>query len=94
MDVAPINLVALSAVVLGCLIVLIPVSLLTLRYAIKPIAEALATSRQGSSEKESVQMLERRVALLEQQLHGMTELRGEMSRVLEEMDFQKQLKRG
>ena len=94
MEVAPINLVALSAVILGGLTVLSPVSLLTLRYAIKPIAEALATARQGSTEKESVQMLERRVALLEQQLHGMTELRGEMSRVLEEMEFQKQLKRG
>jgi hypothetical protein len=39
-------------------------------------------------------MLERRMALLEQEVHGIGEMREDLSRVLEELDFQKQLQQG
>lgn len=92
--VEPIDVVALSAVVLGCLIVLIPIAGFTARLAIKPITEAMARSREGSAERETVRMLERRMALIEQEVHGISEMRADLTRVIEELDFQKQLSRG
>jgi hypothetical protein len=91
MQVLPVDLVALSAVILGCLMFLIPIAGLTARFAIKPITEALAKSQSGNIDRETVQLLERRLALIEQEVHGLSELRGDLSRVLEEMEFQKQL---
>jgi hypothetical protein len=88
----PINVVALAAVVLGCLTVLIPIAGLTLRFAIKPVTEAMAAARSSGSEKESVQVLERRLALLEQEVHSIAELRGDVARLIDEVEFQKQLK--
>lgn len=89
--VMPIDVVALSAVILGCLIVLIPIAGLTARYAIKPVADALARARDGGADRESMQLMERRLALLEKEVHGVSELRGDLVRVLEELEFQKQL---
>ncbi|MGH7446527.1 MAG: hypothetical protein ACRELT_03140 [Longimicrobiales bacterium] len=89
--VMPVNLVALSAVVLGCLMFLIPIAGLTVRFAIKPIAEALARGRDDTGERATVQLLERRMALLEQEVHSISELRGDLVRVLEELEFNKQL---
>jgi hypothetical protein len=91
MQVMPVDLVALSAVILGCLMFLIPIAGLTARFAIKPISEALAKSQSGNIDRETVQLLERRLALIEQEVHGLSEIRGDLARVLEEMEFQKQL---
>jgi hypothetical protein len=91
--VEPVDLVGLTAVILGCLMFLIPIAGLTARFAIKPIAEALARTREDSTDRETVQLIERRLALLEQEMHGTSELRAELSRVLEEMQFQKELSR-
>jgi hypothetical protein len=91
MQVMPVDLVALSAVILGCLMFLIPIAGLTARFAIKPITEALTKSQSGNIDRETVQLLERRLALIEQEVHGLSELRGDLGRVLEEMEFQKQL---
>jgi hypothetical protein len=88
----PINVTALAAVILGCMTVLIPVAGLTLRYAIKPVTEALARARQGGAELESLQLLERRIALLEQEVHAVSELRAELTRLLDELQFRKELK--
>jgi hypothetical protein len=93
-SVMPVDLVALSAVILGCMMFLIPIAGLTARFAIKPISEALARNREGSMDRETVRMLERRMALLEQEVHGIGEMREDLSRVLEELDFQKQLLQG
>ncbi|HSJ05912.1 MAG TPA: hypothetical protein VK936_04365 [Longimicrobiales bacterium] len=92
--VMPIDVVALSAVILGCLIVLIPIAGFTARLAIKPITEAIARSRENPTDRETVRLLERRLALLEQEVHGIADMRGDLSRVIEEIDFQKQLSRG
>jgi hypothetical protein len=56
------------------------------------VSEALGRNREGGSETQTVQMLERRVALLEQEVHSMTELRGDIVRLIEEVEFQKQLR--
>lgn len=90
--VAPVDLVALAAVVLGILVVLIPVAGLTLRFAIKPVTEALAASRQSASDQETIRLLERRVALLEQEVNGVSELRPDLERLVQDLEFQRQLK--
>lgn len=91
MQVMPVDLVALTAVILGCLMFLIPIAGLTARFAIKPISDALAKHGASGADREVVQMLERRMALLEQEVHGVTEMRAELTRVLEELEFQRQL---
>jgi hypothetical protein len=91
--VMPVDLVALSAVILGCLMVLVPIAGFTARFAIKPITEAIARARESGTDRETVQLLERRMALLEQEVHSVTELRSDLVRVLEELEFQKQLTR-
>lgn len=93
MPVEPVDLVALTAVILGCLMFLIPIAGITARFAIKPISEALSKNLSGSADRETIQLLERRLALLEQEVHGISDMRGEMSRLLEELEFQKQLAR-
>lgn len=92
--VEPIDLTGLVAVILGCLMILIPVAGFTLRFAIKPITEALLAARQSGTDREAVQLIERRLALLEQEVHGVTEMRGEISRLLEEVEFAKALREG
>jgi hypothetical protein len=92
--VLPIDVVALAAVVMGCLIVLIPIAGFTARVAIKPITEALARNREGGTDRETIRLLERRMALIEQEVHGITEMRADLTRVIEELDFQKQLTKG
>ncbi|HEX6309377.1 MAG TPA: hypothetical protein VFZ69_14370 [Longimicrobiales bacterium] len=91
MQAVPVDFVALSAVILGCLMFLIPIAGLTARFAIKPIVEAIARMRDGSMDRDSVQLLERRIALLEQEVHSVTELRADMLRLVEELEFNRQL---
>jgi hypothetical protein len=91
MQVEPINVTATIAVVMGILVVLIPVAGLTLRFAMKPITESLARLREGTLEREKAQLLERRVALLEQELHGLDSMKENIASVLEAAEFQRQL---
>lgn len=91
--VLPVDLIGLTAVILGCMMFLIPIAGLTARFAFKPIAEALGRARDGTNERETMQLLERRMALLEQEVHSIGELRGDLVRVLEELEFNKQLTR-
>jgi len=71
MPVAPIDLVALVATIMGISIVLIPVIGLTARFALKPTVEALGRFFETKGSDEIVRILERRVALLEQQVEHM-----------------------
>ena len=91
MQVLPVDLTAIVAVVMGMLVVLIPVAGVTLRYAIKPITESLARLRESGMEREKVQILERRVALLEQEVHGLDGVRQDLTSALEAAEFQRQL---
>lgn len=92
MEVMPVDLTAIIAVIMGMLVVLIPIAGLTARFAIKPIAESLAKLRQGNLDRQVVELLERRLSLLEQEVHGLGGMRDDVSRLLEEADFQRQLK--
>lgn len=71
MEVMPIDLTAVISVIMGISVVLIPVIGLTARFALKPTVEALARIFEGRGRDETILMLERRVALLEQQVDAM-----------------------
>jgi hypothetical protein len=89
MEVLPIDLTSIISVVMGISIVLIPVIGLTARFALKPTVEALSRIFEGRGRDESVQMLERRVALLEQQVDA---LEGSLGRLEETASFDAQLR--
>jgi TolA-binding protein len=86
--VLPIDLTSIVAIVMGMLVVLIPVAGLTARFAFKPIAEAIAQMRDGGAAQREVSMLEKRIALLEQQFQN---VEGEVERLTEEREFRRQL---
>lgn len=84
-------LVALVAVVMGSLIVIIPMTAFALRFASKPVIEAIARYREvqaGSSEH--VAVLKERVELMEQRLEGVED---SLDRLRAAEDFDRQLKR-
>lgn len=71
MNVLPIDLTAIIAIVLGMMVVLIPIAGLTARFALKPTVEALSSFFESKGRDETVALLERRCALLEQQVEVM-----------------------
>ena len=83
-------LIPLAAVVLGSLCFLVPIAGLTLRFAIKPVMEALVKAREaqvGGAGRE-LEVLEQRVALLEQQYQG---LETTVDRLHDAKDFERRL---
>lgn len=80
--------VPIVAIVMGSLTVLIPLSIVTLRFAIKPIAEAVAHMRSSGASQEELAVMRQRLALLEQQFGG---LETELHRIGEAQDFQAEL---
>jgi sensor histidine kinase YesM len=78
---------------LGILTVLIPIAGLTARFALKPIVEAIARMRevQSGTTAREVNLLEQRVALLEQQYQA---LDSQVERITEVKDFERQLSSG
>jgi hypothetical protein len=90
----PIDVVGLAGVIMGSLIVLIPVAGLTARFAMKPVVESMAKLRQGSNQGETVNMLERRITLLEKEVQNLSGIRDDLGRLIEEMEFQRQLTAG
>ena len=93
MQVMPIDVTAITAIVMGMMVVLIPIAGVTLRFAIKPITESMARLRESGMERDKVELLERRMALLEQELHGLDGMRQDLATVLEAAEFQRQLRR-
>jgi hypothetical protein len=83
------TLIPLVAIVMGISIVLIPVIGLTARYVLKPFQDALIGSLQGRNSDEAVRILERRMALLEQQIESMEST---LNRVAEAADFHRELR--
>jgi len=71
MQILPIDLTALVAVILGISIVLVPVIGLTARFALKPTVEALGRFFEHRGLDESVHIMERRMALMEQQIESL-----------------------
>lgn len=80
--------VPIVGIVMGTLTVLIPLSIITLRFAIKPIAEAVTQMRAGGASQEELAIMRQRLALMEQQLGG---LETEVHRIGEAQDFQAEL---
>lgn len=89
--VLPIDLTAIVAVIMGMLVVLIPIAGLTARFALKPVVESLARVLHSRSVEETVQITDRRVALLEQQVESLESLVG---RLQEERAFDRELRAG
>ena len=92
MPVLPIDLTAIVAIVMGMLVVLIPIAGITARFAIKPIAEALVHMRESSVDRQQLQLLERRLSLIEQEINGLGGMRDDLQRALAEVEFERQLK--
>ena len=91
MQILPVDLVALVSSILGISIVLIPVMGVTARFALKPTVEALGRMFEHRGLEETVQILERRLALMEQQMESMeTSVR----RIADAQDFERALESG
>lgn len=88
MQILPIDLNGLVAVILGISVVLIPVIGLTARYALKPFVETLARFFDNRELGETVQILERRMGLLEHQLDSMD---ASLKQLVEVTDFHRAL---
>lgn len=91
MQVLPIDLTAIVAIVLGMSVILIPVAGLTLRFAIKPAVEALAKSFEHHGLEDTVAILERRMGLLENQLESVDTT---VNRLADAVEFQNELQAG
>ena len=89
--VLPIDVTGVVAVVMGLMVVLIPVAGLTARFALKPIAEAVARMREAQGTNRELQLIEQRLALMEQQLSG---LESDVRRIEEKGDFDRRLTSG
>lgn len=68
MEFEPINLTDLIATTLAVLALVIPVTGLTLRFALKPVVEAMGVGRANRATQEQISVLEKRIALVERQL--------------------------
>jgi sensor histidine kinase YesM len=82
------ELIPIVAIVMGMLTVLIPITGFTARFALKPIAEAVARMKEAQGSGQHVALLEQRVALLEQQQANTED---ELQKVLEVQQFQEKL---
>ena len=89
MQILPIDLTAIVAIIMGISIVLVPVIGLTARFALKPLVESMGHFFQAKNTEESVRILERRMALLEQHLESMDTT---LSRIGEAADFHRELR--
>ncbi|HEX8696268.1 MAG TPA: hypothetical protein VF746_27870 [Longimicrobium sp.] len=84
----PIDWTSLAGVIMGTLVVLIPVTGLTVRFAMKPLLEAKTKLIQAQAGGPSAALLEERVAQLEAQLESMETT---LHRVLDEQEFHRRL---
>ena len=91
MEIQPVDLVEIISVVMGISVVLIPIIGLTARFALKPTVEALSRIFEGRGRDETVQLLERRLSLLEQQVDA---VEGSLGRLEEATRFDVQLRSG
>ncbi|MGE0161114.1 MAG: hypothetical protein AB7T31_17085 [Gemmatimonadales bacterium] len=88
MQILPIDITALVAVILGISIVLVPVIGLTARFALKPAVEALAKLFENRQLDETVRILERRVELQEHQIES---LQSAVQQLSDARDFERAL---
>ena len=84
-------IIAGLAVFLSMMIVLIPVTGLTLRFALRPLMEAFKSYKEMQGGNEAQQILERRFALMEDQIQSMDR---SLRELLEESEFRRELESG
>lgn len=89
MEVLPIDLTAVIAVIMVFSIVLIPIIGLTARFALKPTVEALSKVFEKQGMDEALRILERRIALLETETDA---LQAAVQRLDETSSFDQQLR--
>lgn len=82
---------AIVGIVMGSLMFLIPIAGFTARFAMKPIVDSIAKLRDSSARGEAIQLIERRLALLEQEVQSMTNIKEEVARLVDELEFQRKL---
>jgi hypothetical protein len=88
MQILPIDVTSLVAVILGISIVLVPVIGLTARFALKPAVEALAKLFENRQLDETVRILERRMELQEHQIES---LQASVQQLSDARDFDRAL---
>jgi len=91
MQVLPIDLTAVIAVILGCLTILIPVAGLTARFALKPVVEALGRNRLAQADRDQLESLAGRLELVEQQL---SRVETDVERISDAREFDARLSAG
>ena len=79
------------AIFLGMMVILIPIAGLTARFALKPLMEAMRSYRELQGDNQAQQLVERRLALMEDQMHSMDRSIRELS---EESEFRRDLESG
>ena len=87
-EILPIDLTALLAVFMGTSIVLIPVLGITARFTLKPTVEALSRFFDKKGSDEAVSILERRMALIGQQVESIDT---NVQRLVETAEFDRNL---
>ena len=88
MQILPVNLTAIVAVIMAFATVLIPILGFTARFALKPLVEALGGYMDRKGALDTIAILERRVDLLQQELETVQDKVGSLEQV---RDFHAQL---
>lgn len=89
MEVLPVDLPAVIGTIGGILIVLIPVAGVTARFALKPIADAIAKVKESQGASREMALMNQRLDLMEGQLSS---LESTVQRIAEVQEFHAQLK--
>ena len=84
----PVDWTGLAAIIMGSLIFLVPIAGLTARFALKPIAEAVARFQEARGSQDQLHMIEQRLQLLERQQSDLQEI---VERLDEVVEFHDQL---
>jgi hypothetical protein len=82
-------LIVMTAIIIGGATILLPVLALTARYVLRPMMESWAIIRQSPAADEMQRLTERRIAILESQVHA---LERDNARLQEETDFHLKLR--
>jgi hypothetical protein len=81
-------LIPIIAILIGGTMFIVPIAGFTARFALKPLVESYAKLQGGNVSSERIAHMERRLALLEEQVNT---LERENTRLLDEADFQRKL---
>ncbi len=89
--VLPVSISEIIFVFFAGLAVLVPIVGLTARFALRPVVEAIVRMKEAGNSRESLAMLERRMALVEQEMQSVEGLRVEVARLADAQQFQLKL---